>query len=408
MIGRPPPASPQFDSEKSAARQLVRQWRWWAAAGVAALAAAALALRPAFGSATLLWFVVNLPVLGGVLALVRRWLPRNRRSPDGLLLAEMGAGNQATILRGILLAQLPGYLLFPWPAGWQAWMPALTFSLSLTADYLDGYLARRADRVTALGEALDIEFDGLGLLAATALAVHYGQLPLVYFATVGCARYLYLAAGWLASRAGRRLAPLPPSAARRGLAGVTMEVAAAALWPILPAVMMTLAAAIVAVPFLAGFGRDAAIHLGFVDPASKGYQRLRRALVGLATVVLPPVLRAAILLLLGPLWVAAAKAFPETVATVAAAGLQAPGAFTAIVLLVGLVSLILIGLGFAGRTGAAAIVVVYGLGLSLVAVDPRSLAGWGCAFAIYIFGTGPASLWQPERSLYLGKAGERR
>jgi len=382
-------------------------WRWWCLIGVLALAAGTVLLRPALGPGTATWFLVNLVALSAVLIFVRRSLLRNRRDPGGPLLSAIGAGNHVTIARGVLLAQLPGYLLFPWPAGWQAWLPTLTFTLSLAADYLDGYLARRADHVTGLGEALDIEFDGLGLMAATALAVHYGQLPLIYFLTVGCARYLFLLVGWAARRAHRPGSPLPTSTTRRALAGVTMELGTAALWPIVPSVMMTLAGAIVAVPFLGGFARDGAVHLGWIDPASPTYLTLRRTLVRLATVFLPPILRLGIVILLGPLLASAAAAFPQTVAVAQAAGITSPVAFAGSVIVIGLACLASIAVGFAGRTGAVGIIIVYGLSLSLVALTPRGLAAWGCAMAIYVFGTGPGSLWQPERAVYLRRAGER-
>lgn len=390
-----------------ATQRLESAWRWWCLIGVLALAAGTVLLRPVLGPGRPAWSLVNLVALSAVLVFVRRSLPRNRRDPGGPLLGAIGAGNHATIARGVLLAQLPGYLLFPWPAGWQAWLPTLTFTLSLAADYLDGYLARRADRVTGLGETLDIEFDGLGLMAATALAAHYGQLPLIYFLTVGCARYLFLLVGWAARRARRPGYSLPASTTRRALAGVTMELAAAALWPIVPSVMMTLAGAIVAVPFLSGFARDGVVHLGWIDPASPTYLNLRRTLVRLATVFLPPILRFGIIILLGPLLASAAAAFPQTVAIVRAAGVSSAEAFAGSVIVIGLTCLASIAVGFAGRTGAVGIIIVYGLSLSLVASTPRGLAGWGCAMAIYVFGTGPGSLWQPEGALYLRRAGER-
>lgn len=393
--------------EALAARRLHLAWRWWSLTGLLALMAGAVALRPAFGAGSFVWFLVNLFALSAVLVFVRRNLPRNRRAPDEPLLGKIGAGNHATIGRGLLIAQLPGYLLFPWPAGWQAWLPAITFTLSLVADYVDGYLARRADQVTGLGEALDIEFDGLGLMAATGLAVHYGQLPLIYFLTVGCARYLYLIVLGAARRAERPVVPLPASTTRRALAGVTMELATAALWPIVPSALMTLAGGIVAVPFLAGFARDGVIQLGLVNPASATYLTLRKALVRFATRILPLFLRLGIVLLLGPLLASAAMGFPQTVAAVRAAGIASPAAFAGLVIVVCMVCLVSIAVGFAGRTGAVGIFIAYGLSLSLVALTPRGVAAWGCAMAIFVFGTGPGSLWQPERALYLRRAGER-
>jgi CDP-diacylglycerol--glycerol-3-phosphate 3-phosphatidyltransferase len=215
-------------AEAAAVRRLTRAWRWWCLASLAGLVAASALLWPAFGADLARWLIPDLVASAGILAFVRSRLPLNRRSPDGPLLGDLGAGNHWTISRGILIGQLPGYLFLPWPDGPQAWLPTLTFTIALVGDFVDGYLARRASAMTQLGEALDIEFDGTGLLAATALAAHYGQLPVVYLMTVGMARYCYLLAGWVAMRAGRRLRALPPSTTRRGLAGVTMELAAAA------------------------------------------------------------------------------------------------------------------------------------------------------------------------------------
>jgi phosphatidylglycerophosphate synthase len=279
--------------------------------------------------------------------------------------------------------------------------------LSLIADYLDGYLARRAGEVTGFGQALDIEFDGLGLAASTALAVHYGQLPLVYFLTVGLARYLYLLAGWVVRRSGRAVHPLPDSLFRRSIAGVTMELSAAALWPIVPAAMMTVGGAIVAVPFLAGFLRDGLIHLGWIDPASPDYLAVRRETARIAGELLPPVLRLAMALLLGPLLVSAALSFPTTVEAFRRAGSAAPQLSAAVVIGLCSIALLMVVIGAAGRAAAVVILVVYGLTLALVAPSTRGLAAWGCAMGIYILGTGAGSPWQPDRPLFDRRAGER-
>ncbi|MBF8256897.1 MAG: hypothetical protein HW375_1804, partial [Anaerolineales bacterium] len=95
-----------------ATQRLESAWRWWCLIGVLALAAGTVLLRPALGPGRPTWFLVNLIALGAVLVFVRRSLPRNRLDSGGPLLSAIGAGNHATIARGLLLAQLPGYLLF--------------------------------------------------------------------------------------------------------------------------------------------------------------------------------------------------------------------------------------------------------------------------------------------------------
>ena len=398
----------QADAPEALALERLRVvWRRWTVAGFGLLVAAALALRPAAGDGLALWLLVDSLCLVGVLLFIWSRLPENKRAQGGQLLSRFGAGNHVTVLRGVLLAQLPGYLLLPWPTGPQAWLPALTFSGALVGDFVDGYLARRANAVTGFGSALDIEFDGLGLMAATALAVHYGQLPLLYFLTAGVARYVYLFAGWLARRLGRPTRPLPESSTRRGLGGVSMELASAALWPIAPPEMMRLGAAILAVPFLSGFLRDGLIHLGLLDPAWTPYVSLRRVVVGAVADVLPVGLRAALAAVLGPWLVGAATGFPGVVEAARRAGIGAAEAFVAIVLGVSALSLVLIVAGAAGRTGAVGLLVVYGLFLALVELSPIGLTIWGLAVGIFLVGTGRLSIWQPERSLYQRQAGAR-
>lgn len=384
--------SKPLPGDETALRRLRRAWWVWWLAGLGALAAGAALLSKELGLGLAGWFGVNLLALGGVMGFVWSLLGRHRRTTDGPVLAVLGPGNHLTILRGVLIAQLPGYLLFPWPGGWLAWLPALTYGTVQAADYLDGYLARRAHLTTPLGERLDIEFDGLGLMLATALAVHYGQLPAVYFFTVGIARYLFLAVGWWVQRTGRPTRPLPPSATRRGLAGVVMELGVAALWPIAPASMMTLAGVLVGVPVLVGFVRDTLVYVGALAPEAPRYRRLRDQAVRFASRIAPPFLRAALLLLLGPV----------LVARWAATDLRL------IPLLLETLFLGMIVLGLAGRAGAAGMVVVFGLELAFGGVSPEGLAAWGLAVAIYLAGTGAGSLWQPELVLVTRRAGERR
>lgn len=384
-VSRRPP------TDEAAPRRLQRAWGGWLLAGLGALSVAAALLSKALGAGVAGWFAVNLAALGGVMAFVRSLLGRHRRAGEGPLLANLGPGNHLTILRGVLIAQLPGYLLFPWPEGWLAWLPALTYSIVQVADYLDGYLARRANLSTPLGERLDIEFDGLGLMLATALAVHYRQLPAVYFFTVGIARYLFLATGWWARRLERPTCELPPSATRRGLAGVVMELGVAALWPIAPPSMMTLAAILVGVPVLVGFVRDALVHICVLDPQNQGYRRARDGAVRFASTTAPPFLRAALTLLFGPMLLAR----------------WSSGSSASIPLLLETIFLGMIVVGLAGRAGAAGLIVVFGLELAFAGVTPEGLAAWALAVAIYLAGTGAGSLWQPEVALVTRRAGER-
>jgi CDP-diacylglycerol--glycerol-3-phosphate 3-phosphatidyltransferase len=135
------------------------------------------------------WAVMAAGVLAYELWLLWRGLKDNRLRGRSTLLPTLGAGNVLTLLRGLALGLLAGFLFSPWPPGRLAWMPALLYTLAIIADYLDGYLARITHRATVLGESLDIEFDALGMLIAISLAVHYDQLPWWYL-LLGLSRYL--------------------------------------------------------------------------------------------------------------------------------------------------------------------------------------------------------------------------
>ncbi len=59
-------------------------------------------------------------------------------------------------------------------------------------DLLDGYVARVTRRESRLGAILDMEFDGLGILIASAVAVQYDKIP-AWYLLLGVARLLFVA-----------------------------------------------------------------------------------------------------------------------------------------------------------------------------------------------------------------------
>ena len=83
----------------------------------------------------------------------------------------------------------------------------LVMAIASVTDYLDGYLARKLNQVTRLGQLLDPAADRLYILAALIGLVIVGYVPL-WFAVVLVARDLLLAATYpLLSRRG--FGPLP-------------------------------------------------------------------------------------------------------------------------------------------------------------------------------------------------------
>jgi hypothetical protein len=123
---------------------------------------------------TLRWLALAVGVSIYLLNLLWQCLPFNYRAEEKLLLPYLGPGNVLTLARGILLAALAGFLFSPLPPRELAWLPGLIYTLAAIADQFDGYLARRSNQVTQLGEMLDLSLDGLSL-DASVLVVQYGQ-----------------------------------------------------------------------------------------------------------------------------------------------------------------------------------------------------------------------------------------
>jgi len=231
---------------------------------------------------------------GAVLAWQLGFLLANRRRvlEGENLQALWGAANRITLARGVLLAMLAGFLFAPEPPGLLGWLPALMYAVAAVADFLDGFWAKRTGTQTRLGALLDGELDGVGILAAVALAVQYGHLPSP-FLVLGLARPAYAAGLGLHRLLGGRMHELPPSYLRRRLAGFQMGIAAVFLWPIAGPPGTTLAQALIGFPFLAGFLRDGLAAAGVIDPGHPAYQRWKGRLGRLAFGWGPPVLRAA-------------------------------------------------------------------------------------------------------------------
>ena len=165
------------------------------------------------------------------------WRNLDAQPPPGgkRLLPSLGWGNRLTLLRGVLVGGMLGFLFLPRPAGLAGLDPGHSVHACQTsADFFDGYVARVTDHATRLGEILDMSFDGLGVLVASVLAVQYGQAP-AWYLLVGAARYLFLAGEWLRRRLGRPIYPIPPSLNRRVFAGLQMGFLAAVLLPLISA-----------------------------------------------------------------------------------------------------------------------------------------------------------------------------
>ncbi|MBW1714016.1 MAG: CDP-diacylglycerol--glycerol-3-phosphate 3-phosphatidyltransferase [Deltaproteobacteria bacterium] len=92
--------------------------------------------------------------------------------------------NSLTLIR---IACIPALILLATSeARWAGLLAALVFALASATDFLDGYLARKLERVTVLGKFLDPIADKLIVSAALIMLVSLGRAPAwVVFVIIG-------------------------------------------------------------------------------------------------------------------------------------------------------------------------------------------------------------------------------
>jgi len=344
------------------------------------------------------WLVIAAIVATYELWLLRRNLSYNHRHNESDLLPSLGTGNAFTLFRGLLLAWLAGFIFSPWPTGEMVFLPFFLYLLAALTDGVDGYVARRTNHATKLGEILDIEFDALGILIATALAINYGQLPWE-FLILGLARYLFVFGLWWRKRQGKPVVDLPFSVTRRLLAGFQMGFIAVMLWPGVRPPGTTLAGIVFAVPFLAIFSRDWLLVSGRIAPTAPTYLTIRRKLVIWLTYWLPVPLRIVVAVTTMSLVITSVFPIP------ASATLSDADPFLTSIVGLAFISMLLVVFGAAGRLatlGLIPLAATFILGTGLDFTNGLMLSS---TIAIMLLGTGAFSLWKPEDRFLNRRAG---
>ncbi|MEJ2748877.1 MAG: hypothetical protein P8183_13385, partial [Anaerolineae bacterium] len=210
-------------------------------------------------------------VIAGLVMIYGLWvlwagLPHNHRAGETAVLATLGWGNGLTLMRGLAISLIAGFLFSPWPGGALAWLPMLLYTTADVADYM--------------------EFDGLGMLVVSLLAVWYGQLP-IWYLSLGLARYLFVLGLWWREKRHLPVHEITPSVHRRIFAGFQMGFMSAVLWPIIPPAGATIAGTIFATATAVSFLRDWLVAIGRIDPQTVRYQQVRRNFYRLTTYWLP-------------------------------------------------------------------------------------------------------------------------
>ncbi len=333
------------------------------------------------------WLTVSGLVLSYELVSVWRVLPLNRRADESEVLPVFGPGNSLTLLRGTLIAMLAGFLLLPRPAGWLAWLPAILYILSDFTDFFDGFLARRTNQVTGLGERLDMNHDTLGVLVVTMLAFQYGTVPW-WYAVFGFARPVFLFGIWLRQQRGQPVYDLPPNPSRRGFAALQMGFVTAMLFPVLEPPGTTVAATLFMLPFTIGFLYDwfhVSGWLGQVDAVAA--QRWRRIWEWVRD-YLPLGLRLAV--------VAIYIFWTQT-------GLWLPAPWGWLQAIAGFA----IGVGFAARFFGIAVLLLLGVQFATLGVNTPGWILLAAGTGLIFLGPGRWAVWGPEEWLVHNRAGDR-
>jgi CDP-diacylglycerol--glycerol-3-phosphate 3-phosphatidyltransferase len=353
------------------------------------------------------WLALSGLALGYGLWVLWRGLVENRHTETGELLRSLGPGNVLSLIRGLCIGLLAGFLFGPWPVGALAWWIVLLYTVADVADYLDGYVARRANHTTALGGTLDMEFDGLGTLVVILLAISFGQLPWWYLA-LGLARYFFVFGIWLRKPFNLPLHEMAPSVHRRIFAGFQMGFLSAVLWPILPRPMAWTAGLLFGSATAVSFLRDWLVVSGAVDPHHPLYRKAQSVLYQLFARQLPLVWRVALALTMGSVFVAARDWLrpPAWEAVLVIWNVPAAGALTMLLATLGIAGTILALLGVFGRPSAIALVFPIGFDIASRNLQWDNGVALVCVIFLMTLGTGIGSLWPVEERFFQERLGE--
>lgn len=318
--------------------------------------------------------------------LLWRHLSENCRPGSSAILHRLGTANRITLLRGLLISLTAGFLFLTpegdYPAvAAMAWLPGGLYLTAAVLDGVDGAWARRTGTTTLLGQTLDIKFDALGVLVASAVAVVSGRLP-AYYLAAGAAYYVYQFGLW---RRRRREKPIHPVGSRtyaRLIAGFQMGFLGFALLPIFTDKVIAAVSPVFLLPLLAGFVWDWWVVRGRVSDTS--IRRFETRVLTLAAKG-PPFLRGGILVAGGGMLMSSPAA-PFSGSMLIPFGLG-----------------LMVVAGFLGRSAALLLSLVLAYRASVAGASPLLMTTLIGALLIMLTGTGDGSLWRPEDSFLLGK-----
>lgn len=300
-------------------------------------------------------------------------LDLNRASSQHMLYPTLGAANHLSVLRGGLIAATSGFLLQPQSTEMTAWIPGILYTLAAILDRIDGFVARRNNRTSLLGSELDTTYDALGLLIAPLLAFNYNKVHWS-FLLVSVAYYFFCWGLYWRRKHNLPVYPLLPSQLRRTLAGFQMGCVALLLLPCFHTSFTITVALIFMLPMLSGFLID------WLEVSGRLIDSVRtrtffQHLDSCNSTIFQPLAR--IVLCITVFLFVSDNYF-----------------YTATAMYFVLIAIAMVLLGFAGRIGAIAILLLTGLMQSDNITNTLALVIIVCSTSVMLFGTGRFSLWQ--------------
>jgi phosphatidylglycerophosphate synthase len=186
-----------------------------------------------------------------------------RRAPPRITPAD-----RVTLTRAVLASGCAAIISMAWfgSTPHRSWGLFTLVVATLLLDLVDGWVARSTGTATADGALLDMQVDA-GVLVILSIAV----APMVgaWVLLIGAMRYVYVALSW---RWPVLNTSLPRSHFRRAVAGIQAGVLAAALAPVVPVDVATIALLVALVLLLTSFsGQIVAIQRRTRRPRPRGY-----------------------------------------------------------------------------------------------------------------------------------------
>ncbi|TVQ25683.1 MAG: hypothetical protein EA383_07665 [Spirochaetaceae bacterium] len=223
---------------------------------------------------TFFWLVGFISAVAVSSAVFLSSLRENRapHPPDAPIRSDLGLANTLTMLRSYAVSVLFAIALFPVRSPILLWAPFVLYTVSITIDFFDGFIARVTRRPSLLGETLEHEFDSIGLISATLVVAARGTLSW-WFMLPALYRYIFMFAYWRRVTQGLPVVEPDNGGAGRVIAGLYWGYIATALIPIFPVHLLRLGAAFFVVPLTGAFLRDWFIVTGRLVPGT-GMHRL--------------------------------------------------------------------------------------------------------------------------------------